>query len=210
MNIFKYSDDSNQSVIVKGDCNGLVFPDHRYWVEWGVKDAVSSDEVLVHTYEVTAYHKIDLTVKKFFHDTFVSDEYTLSVPTSDKCYWDGSGWIEDVTLWRENKKLTLRKDCESAINAGFQADILFPECKYRNDRDQQMTMRNASEYPTGGKIWMNESFLQHTKAQAQSVYDLSKQEIEKHRTRYADKCSYVNASERTAEEIIAVTWSSVE
>lgn len=109
---------------------------------------------------------------------------------------------------RSLKLSEIREECESHINAGFQADVLFPDCNYRNDRDQQTTMRNASE--SGGMIWMNEKFTYHTSSQALAIYELSKSEVESHRVRYANKCDYINDQSRTVEEITAVTWDSVE
>lgn len=102
----------------------------------------------------------------------------------------------------------LRSECESKINAGFESDVLGYPCQYHNSRDQQQTMRDAAI--NGGKIYRNEEFTLHTKAQAEIVMAKSISEKELHRTNYADKCSYVNKAERTVEEINAVTWTSAE
>ncbi|AUR82876.1 hypothetical protein NVP1029O_43 [Vibrio phage 1.029.O._10N.261.55.A7] len=109
---------------------------------------------------------------------------------------------------REAKKSELRAACEAAINAGFVTDVLFPNSNYRNDRDQQQTMRDAAT--GGGKIWMNEAFTHHNQAQAEAVYSVSVSEKETHRSTYADKCAYLNDPDRTREEIEAVTFTSVE
>ena len=71
-----------------------------------------------------------------------------------------------------------------------------------------MTMRDAAAI--GGKIWRDESFTVHTKSQASAVLAKSRSEVERHRTKYADKCVYINDDERTADEINAVTWDSSE
>lgn len=106
------------------------------------------------------------------------------------------------------KLAELSSECERKINSGFESDVLGYPCHYHNDRDQQQTMRDAAV--NGGKIWRNEEFTLHTKAQAEAVLSISLSEKELHRTTYANKCSYVNKAERTVDEINAVTWTSVE
>lgn len=109
---------------------------------------------------------------------------------------------------RSKKLAAMRKECESHIVAGFIASVLFPDCNYRNDRDQQQTIREAAEGSGGGHIWMNEDFAVHTKTQAQAVFALSKSEKAGHQLRYSQKCEYLGKQARTIEEINAVTWDS--
>jgi hypothetical protein len=63
---------------------------------------------------------------------------------------------------------------------------------------------------SGGEIWRNESLTFHTKAQALAVYTESSREIDRHKTTYADKCIYIEDTDRTVEEIQDVTWDSAE
>ncbi len=111
---------------------------------------------------------------------------------------------------RDAKAAEIRATCESKVDAGFIASILFSDCHYRNDRDQQQTMREASERAAGGRVWMNEDFTSHTKAQAAAVYALSISEKEGYRITSADKCGYINDQSRTIDDINAVTWDSIE
>lgn len=117
--------------------------------------------------------------------------------------------LKSIDELRSAKKSELRSTCESKINAGFIADVLFPDCNYRNDRDQQNNIRDCA-LGDGGYIWMNEDFTHHTKTQAQSIYALSRSEVQSHKLKYANKCEYLNDPSRTAREIEAVTWNSVE
>lgn len=109
---------------------------------------------------------------------------------------------------RTTKLAEMRKECGDHIDAGFECDALGYPCQYHNSANQQTTMRNATI--AGGKIWRNEVFTMHTRAEAQAVFAESISEIERLRTVYANKCIYINDESRTVSEITAVTWGSVE
>jgi len=113
-----------------------------------------------------------------------------------------------VSGCRTDKLAEMRKECGDHIDAGFECDALGYPCQYHNSMNQQTTMRNATI--AGGKIWRNEVFTMHTRAEAQAVFAESISEIERLRTVYANKCIYINDESRTVSEITAVTWSSVE
>lgn len=143
----------------------------------------------------------------------------LPVPSGYQRAYDADGFpfnelIPDVVIpieyYRTEKLAEMRTECESHIVAGFIASILFPDCNYRNDRDQQQTIREAAESSSGGYIWMNEDFTHHSKPQAQSVFALSKSEKASHQLTYSQKCEYVGDPARTKSQIDAVTWGSVE
>jgi hypothetical protein len=109
---------------------------------------------------------------------------------------------------RTAKLAEMRKECGDHIDAGFECDALGYPCQYHNSVEQQITMRNAAV--SGGKIWRNEAFTLHTQVEAQEVFAESMGEIERLRTVYANKCTYINDESRTVAEIEAVTWDSAE
>ena len=185
-------------------------PEHDSFTHYALYDRPSDSWSIHEKYvEVTAYNKETMRSKQFEDASLVTDEYTLLVPISDKCTWDGLEWVEDVEKWRSFKKHSIRTECGSKIDAGFTANILFDDCNYRNCRDQQDNIRDCA-LGEGGYIWMNESFIMHTKDQAEQVYAISRSEVQANKLKYANKCAYLNEPSRTVEEIQAVTWDSSE
>ena len=108
------------------------------------------------------------------------------------------------------KLAEMRVECGDHIDAGFDCAALGYECQYANTMKQQSRMKNSAYRVGGGGIWRNEAFTQHTQAQAQAVNDESISEIDRHTITYSKKCVYINDASRTAEEVLAVTWDSVE
>ena len=164
------------------------------------------DERIAEFYDFDS--KVELTKEQ--EDCFY---YGVTIPDGKRRI-TGTLELEDIPSpsidkLRSSKQSELRSTCESKINAGFIADVLFPDCNYRNDRDQQNNIRDCA-LGDGGYIWMNEDFTLHTKEQAQSIYALSRSEVQSHKLKYAIKCEYLNHPSRTTDEIQAVTWDSVE
>jgi hypothetical protein len=116
---------------------------------------------------------------------------------------------ECLEICRCRVSKTIREECESHINAGFIADILFPDSNYRNDRDQQRTIEKAANNE-GGYIWMNEDFTYHSKTQALQLLILSDSLVESCRLKNSKKQEYLKRQDLTTEQINTVTWDSVE
>jgi hypothetical protein len=148
---------------------------------------------------------------KVINKSFLNDIKADSFESENKGHErvdDDYAPVKTIAGARTAKLAEMRKECGDHIDAGFECDALGYPCQYHNSTNQQTTMRNATV--AGGKIWRNEVFTMHTRAEAQAVFAESMSEIERLRTVYANKCIYINDESRTVSEIIAVTWDSVE
>ena len=111
---------------------------------------------------------------------------------------------------RTSKLDEIRTECENQIVAGFISNALGYEVHYRCNRDDQDMIREA-HYAGGGLIWRNEVLTSHDATQASQVYtDMVAHRDTNCKVKYANKMAYIIHEDRTAEEIEAVTWDSVE
>ena len=101
--------------------------------------------------------------------------------------------------------------CGEKINAGIQTDVVHGYMvHYRLNGHDQLGIDSASRRASGGKIWRNEVYEQHSQADAIAVQELKDNHVESCKLTYYNKRTYILSESRTSEEIQAVTWDSVE
>ena len=170
-----------------------------------------SDSWSVHAkyVEVTAYHKETMRYKKFDDATLVTDDYTLLVPTSDKCTWDGLEWVEDVDKWRKERKDWLRYKCRSGLVDIFKSEALGDSHNYDCRLVDQTILSLIVALDEGGKIYAHDGVeflkVEHTAEQCRVVLRDMLAHIQWHRDNLYQKVNQLNLCE-TVEETQAVTW----
>ena len=185
-------------------------PSHNVTTHYALYDTASNSwSIHAKHVEVTAYHKETMDSKKFDDATLVTDDYTLLVPTSNKCTWDGLEWVEDVDKWRRERKEQLRSKCESELVDIFKSEALGDSHNYDCRLVDQTTLSLIIALDEGGKIYAHDGVeflkVEHTAEQCRVVLRDMLAHIQSHRDNLYQKVNQLNLCE-TVEEIQAVTW----
>lgn len=114
--------------------------------------------------------------------------------------------VAELTSTKNKKVKEFREICGDRISLPFTSNALGTEHIYRNNRDDQLKIKEASENATGGYIWSNEEYLLHTQEQAQLVRLASKSQIDSVTLEYAGKYTEIKNA-LTKDDVDSITWS---